>query len=61
MHDLDLVAFGDDRNRPVGPAYDLFVVLDGDALARQGKNIEQPVKRDLAFDTFPFTVQRNLH
>ena len=61
MDDFDPVAVAHRRIRPCGSAHDLFVVLDRYALSRQRKKIEQPVKRDLAFDPFLFTVQRYFH
>jgi hypothetical protein len=61
MHHFDPVAVSDHRGGPIRPADYFPVVLDRDALARQRKKIEQPVKRDLTVDPFLFSVQRYLH
>jgi chaperonin cofactor prefoldin len=61
MHDLDPIAVIQYRIGPFVACNDRPVEFDSDTLTRQGKKIEQPVKRDLAVDPFRFPVQRNIH
>ena len=61
MDHFDLVAFANERFRPLRSTHDAAVVFDSYSLARQRKKIKQPVKRDRALNAFRFTVQCDFH